>query len=69
MAISPQSIQVGKCYFMKPDRVLLVLAIGRNRTVRYEIRTRLRGGRSTYSLATMSCVRFARAVVREVPCE
>jgi hypothetical protein len=68
MAVSQDGIQVGKCYLAEPgDVVFLVLAIDHDDKVRHEVRTRVAGDASSYSLATMSRERFALSVVREVP--
>jgi hypothetical protein len=69
MPIDPKAIHVGKCYLAElGDAVFLVLSIDPDGKVKYQIRTRVAGGGTAFSLQTKTRERFALSVVREVPC-
>ena len=59
---------VGKCYLTEIGQVRRVLDIKQAR-VRYESRGKTAHGGSWGALTTVSILRFARDVEREVPCD
>ena len=68
MGVPVENVTVGKCYVTEIGQVRRVLEI-KNAMVKYESRGKTAHGRSWGALTTISIVRFARDVEREVPCD
>ena len=68
MGVPVESVAVGKCYVTEIGQVRRVLEI-KNAMVKYESRGKTAHGRSWGALTTISIIRFARDVEREVPCD
>lgn len=67
MGVPVASVAVGKCYVTEIGQVRRVLKI-KDAVVKYESRGKTAHGRSWGDL-TVSILRFARDVEREVPCD
>ena len=68
MGVPVEGVTVGKCYVTEIGQVRRVLEI-KNAMVKYESRGKTAHGGSGGALTTMSVLRFARDVEREVPCD
>ena len=68
MGVPVEIVAVGKCYVTEIGQVRRVLEI-KKAMVKYESRGKTAHGRSWGALTTISIVRFARDVEREVPCD
>jgi hypothetical protein len=68
MGIPVESLAVGKCYLTEIGQVRRVLEI-KEAMLKYESRGKTAHGGSGGALTTMSVLRFARDVEREVPCD
>ena len=68
MGVPVASVAVGKCYLTEIGQVRRVLEI-KEAMVKYESRGKTAHGGSWGSLTTVSSLRFARDVEREVPCD
>ena len=68
MGVPVESVAVGKCYVTEIGQVRRVLEI-KKAMVKYESRGKTAHGRSWGALTTISILRFARDVEREVPCD
>ena len=68
MGVPAESVAVGKCYVTEIGQVRRVLEI-KEAMVKYESRGKTAHGGSWGALTTISIVRFARDVEREVPCD
>ena len=68
MGIPVESVAVGKCYLTEIGQVRRVLEI-KEAMVKYDSRAKTAHGASWGALTTLSILRFARDVEREVPCD
>jgi hypothetical protein len=68
MGVPVASVAVGKCYLTEIGQVRRVLEI-KEAMVKYESRGKTAHGGSWGALTTVSNLRFARDVEREVPCD
>jgi hypothetical protein len=68
MGVPVRSVAVGKCYVTEIGQVRRVLEI-KEAMVKYESRRKTAHGGSWGALTTISILRFARDVEREVPCD
>ena len=68
MGVPVEIVAVGKCYVTEIGQVRRVLEI-KEAMVKYESRGKTAHGRSWGVLTTVSILRFARDVEREVPCD
>ena len=68
MGVPVVSVAVGKCYLTEIGQVRRVLEI-KEAKVKYESRGKTARGASWGSSTTVSILRFARDVEREVPCD
>jgi hypothetical protein len=68
MGVPLENVAVGKCFVTEIGQVRRVLEI-KEATVKYESRGKTAHGGSCGALTTVSILRFARDVEREVPCD
>lgn len=69
MSVSPESIQVGRCYLSQEGRVRRVLHIQRCGNVRYSYRGNHVRGATKWRSGRLQVGAFAATVEREVPCD
>ena len=68
MGVPVEGVAVGKCYLTEIGQIRRVLEI-KEAMVKYESRGKTAHGGSWGALTTVSILRFARDVEREVPCD
>jgi hypothetical protein len=68
MGVPVESVAVGKCYVTEIGQVRRVLEV-KMAMVKYESRGKTAHGGSWGTLTTISILKFARDVEREVPCD